>query len=287
VARSVHQPAFDMVRYDLHSHSTCSDGLLAPGEVVRRAAARGVDVLALSDHDELAGLAEAQAAANDAGIALVPAAEISVTWEEHTLHVVALHIDPGSAALVAGLAAIRTGRDGRAQRIAAALEAAGIPDAMAGARRHVTSDKLISRSHFARYLVECGAGRDVREVFKRYLTPGKPGYVAHAWAGLGEAIGWIRGAGGVAVLAHPGRYPLSGLTLRRLITEFRALGGTAIEVLSSSHTTAQAAQFATLARVHGLRASAGSDYHGPGESWLDLGDLPPLPAGLTPVWADW
>jgi predicted metal-dependent phosphoesterase TrpH len=276
-----------MVRYDLHCHSTFSDGLLAPQQVVRRAAARGVDVLALTDHDELAGLPEAQAAALEVGLTLVPAAEISVSWEEHTLHVVALQVDPLDAPLIAGLASIRAGRDGRARRIATALEAAGIPGALEGARKYVTSERLISRSHFARYLAEQGVASDVKEVFKRYLTPGKPGYVAHAWAELPDVLNWIRGAGGQAVLAHPGRYHLTTATMRRLLCEFRAQGGTGIEVLSSSHTAAQAAEFATLARVHGLRASAGSDYHGPGESWLDLGDLPPLPAGVTPIWADW
>lgn len=276
-----------MARYDLHCHSTRSDGLLAPAAVVQRAAERGVDVLALTDHDELAGIPEARAAAAAAGIELVSAAEVSVTWEGHTVHVVALHVDPDNAALREGLAEIRAGRDTRAQRIAAALEQAGIPDTLAGARGFVTSDTLISRAHFARHLVERGIAHDVKDVFKRYLTPGKPGYVPHAWAGLREALGWIRGAGGSPVLAHPGRYEVSGSDLRRLIGEFRDQGGTAIEVLSSSHTADQATQFATLARTFGLRASCGSDYHGPGESWLDLGELAPLPAGVTPVWTDW
>ena len=275
------------MRYDLHCHSTCSDGLLAPGEVVRRAASRGVDVLALTDHDEVAGIAEAQAAAREVGITLVPAVEISVSHDDATLHVVALNIDPDNADLREGLASIRAGRDGRARRIAAALEQAGIPDTLPGAMRYVTHESLISRSHFARHLVERGIARDVKDVFKRFLTPGKPGYVAHAWASLAEALAWIRGAGGMAVLAHPGRYKLTRASMRELLTEFRDQGGTGLEVLSSSHTAAQAAEFGSLARVFGLRASCGSDYHGPGESWLDLGDLPPLPGGLTPVWADW
>ena len=276
------------MRYDLHCHSTRSDGLLAPAEVVRRAASRGVDVLALTDHDEVTGIAEAQAAAREAGIALVPAAEISVSWEEDvTLHVVALNIDPANETLREGLAGIRAGRDGRARRIAAALEKAGIPDTLAGAMRYVTHESLISRSHFARHLVDRGVAREVKDVFKRYLTPGKPGYVPHAWATLPDALAWIRGAGGSAVLAHPGRYKLSRSGMRELVTAFRDMGGVGIEVLSSSHTAAQAAEFGSLARAYGLRASCGSDYHGPGESWLDLGDLPPLPGGLTPVWADW
>jgi predicted metal-dependent phosphoesterase TrpH len=171
--------------------------------------------------------------------------------------------------------------------IAASLEAVGIPGTLEGAMRYVTSEALISRSHFARHLVERGLGKDVKDVFKRYLTPGNPGYVPHAWASMGDALSWIRGAGGQAVLAHPGRYKVGNAALRRLLVEFRDAGGDAIEVLSSSHDAAQAAEFGTLARAFGFRASCGSDYHGPGESWLDLGDLPELPAGLTPVWAAW
>lgn len=276
-----------MRRFDLHCHSTHSDGLLTPSLLVARAAARGVDVLALTDHDELSGLAEAAAAADAAGIGFVCGSELSVTWEDLTVHVVALQIDPAHPALVAGLEAIRSGRTERGRRIGDALAAAGIPGAWEGARRYVTSERLVSRTHFARFLVETGHAKEMKDVFRRYLVPGKPGYVAHEWAPLDQAIGWIHAAGGQAVLAHPGRYQVSDSGLRRLLADFRDAGGDAIEVLSSAHTAAQYAQFATLARVHGLLASCGSDYHGPGESYLDLGDLPPLPAGVTPVWSRW
>jgi predicted metal-dependent phosphoesterase TrpH len=276
-----------MIRYDLHSHSTCSDGLLAPAEVVRRAASRGVDVLALTDHDELQGLTEARAAAAEAGIAFVDGTELSVSWEDHTLHVVGLDIDPDDADLAEGLATIRSGRDARARRIAAALAEAGVPDALEGARRYVTSERLISRTHFARFLVETGRVRDMGEAFKRYLAPGRPGHVAHAWATLPQAVAWIRGAGGCAVLAHPGRYKVTPSAMRRLLGEFRDAGADAIEIVSPSHTSAQCAEFASLARVFGLRASCGSDFHGPGETWMDLGDLPPLPGGVEPVWTAW
>jgi len=276
-----------MLRYDLHCHSTHSDGLLRPADVVRRAAERGVDVLALTDHDELSGLAEAADAAREARIALVAGSELSVSWEDQTVHVVALGIDPSCEELAQGLAAVREGRTLRARRIGEALAAAGIAGAYEGALRYVTSEGLVARTHFARYLVEAGYVDEVKNVFKRYLVRGKPGYVKHDWASLPQAIGWIRAAGGQAVLAHPGRYKLSASAMRSLLREFRDTGGVGIEVLSSSHTHAQFAQFATLARVFGLAGSTGSDYHGPRESYMDLGDLPDLPAGVTPVWASW
>ena len=276
-----------MPRYDLHAHSTYSDGLLAPAALVARAAARGVDVLALTDHDDTGGLAEAAAAADACGLTLVAGAELSVSWEVHTIHVVALAIDPANRVLDDGLAAIRSGRDARAQRIAESLARAGIPGAYEGARRYVTSERLISRSHFARFLVEAGHAREVKDVFRKYLTVGKPGYVAHAWASLPDAVAWIHAAGGLAVLAHPGRYKVTATGMRRMLSDFRAAGGDAIEVLSPSHTAAQCAEYATHARTFGFLASAGTDYHGPGESWLDLGDLPELPAGVVPVWSRW
>jgi len=276
-----------MRRYDLHCHSTRSDGLLPPATLVQRAAARGVDVLALTDHDEVAGLGEAREAAREAGIELVNGSELSVSWEDLTIHIVALRIDPHNAALVAGLAAIREGRGSRAKRIGDALAAAGIAGAYEGALKFVTSEALVARSHFARWLVEAGHARDVKEVFKHYLVPGKPGHVPHPWATLEQAINWIHGAGGQAVVAHPGRYRVSASGMRRLLGEFRDAGGDAIEVLTSAHTAAQYTEYATLCRVFGVRASSGSDFHGPGESWMDLGDLPPLPAGVVPVWQDW
>jgi 3',5'-nucleoside bisphosphate phosphatase len=276
-----------MIRYDLHCHSTRSDGLLTPGDVVRRAAVRGVEVMALTDHDELAGLDEARDAAHAAGIGFVDGCELSVTSHGTTVHVVALGIDPHNAALAGGLDRVRTSRDARARRIGQSLAEAGIADAFEGALAHVTSERLISRTHFARHLINAGHVRDMKDAFKRFLTVGKPGYVPHDWATLAEAVGWIHGAGGQAVIAHPGRYPLTPAELRSLFAEFRDLGGDAIEVVSPSHTTPQYAEFATLARTFGLKASCGTDFHGPGESRLDFGELPSLPAGTDPVWTGW
>ncbi len=276
-----------MPRYDLHSHSIHSDGLLTPAAVVQRAAARGVDFLALTDHDETAGLAEALAATRDTDLTLVPGSELSVSWEAHTIHVIALQIDPANAVLREGLATVRSGREARARRMAESLAAAGIRGAYEGARAFVTNERLISRTHFARFLVASGHVRETKDAFKRFLTPGKPGYVPHAWATLSQAVGWIHAAGGQAVVAHPGRYQVTATGMGRLLGEFCDAGGDGIEVLSSSHTTGQFAEYAAYARKFGLLASCGSDYHGPGESWLDLGDLPDLPAGVTPVWSRW
>jgi len=276
-----------MLRYDLHSHSTRSDGLLSPRELVLRAAHRGVDVLALTDHDELSGLEEARETARESGLRLIDGAELSVSWRELTLHVLALGIDPSCPVLIDGLQAIRAGRASRARRIADALATAGIPDAYVGALRFVTSESLISRTHFARFLVDTGRVSEMKDVFRRYLVEGKPGHVKHEWASLTQAIDWLHAAGGRAVLAHPGRYKVSVSGLRELLAEFRDSGGDGIEVLSPSHSDAQVDEFARHARVFGLLGSSGSDYHGPGESWADLGDMPPLPAGVEPVWKDW
>lgn len=276
-----------MLRYDLHCHSTHSDGLLTPTELVRRAVARGVTVLALTDHDELSGLPEARVEAAAAGIELIAGAELSVSWRSVTLHVLGLHVDPDCPVLCDGLSAIRAGRSARAQRIGDSLAAAGIPGAYEGALAFVTSERLISRTHFARFLVDAGHVRSLKDVFRRYLSPGKPGHVEHTWASLAQAIGWIHSAGGQAVLAHPGRYPLQATALRELLNEFRAAGGDGIEVLSPSHDTADVDRFARQARLFGLAASSGSDFHGPGESSVDLGDMPSLPAGVVPVWQNW
>ena len=276
-----------MTRYDLHSHSTRSDGLLSPAEVVRRAAARGVDVLALTDHDELAGLAEASDAAREAGIAFIAGAELSVTWRDTTLHVVGLGIDPDDDALAGGLEDVRHGRDARARRIGEALAQAGIQNAFEGALGYVTSERLVSRTHFARYLIEAGYARDMKDVFRRYLSKGNPGYVVHAWPSLAQAVEWIHGAGGQAVIAHPGRYKIDRGERRALFEAFRDLGGDAIEVVSPSHDAAQYREFANTARTFGLRGSCGTDFHGEGESHVDFGDLPPLPPGVDPVWQAW
>jgi predicted metal-dependent phosphoesterase TrpH len=272
---------------DLHCHSTASDGLLAPKDVVARAAANGVEILSLTDHDGTSGLADARAEADSRGLRFVGGVEISVTWRGTTVHIVGLRIDPCSDSLRSGLESIRRGRGTRAQKIAEGLDAAGVRDSLAGAQRYAENPELISRAHFARYLVEAGRASDVKSVFQRYLVKDRPGYVSHQWAALDEAVGWIRDSGGVAVVAHPGRYKLAKAELRELFTEFRECGGAGIEVVTGSHTPEQYLEFARVAREFGFLASRGSDYHGKGESHADLGRLPPLPEDLKPVWRDW
>lgn len=273
--------------FDLHCHSTVSDGALAPAEVVARAHANGVNVLALTDHDEVSGVAEAALAAQRLGLDFVPGVEISVTWANQTVHIVGLGVDADDAALRQGLADTRSGRARRAAEMAGQLAEAGIDGALEGALQYVGNPQLISRTHFARYLIEKGVCRDVPEVFRNYLVEGKPGYVPIRWASLEEAVQWIRQAGGRAVIAHPGRYDYTDTAFHALYETFRDLGGEGIEVVTGSHSPDQYGKYADVARRYGFLASCGSDFHAPEESRIDLGGLPPLPAGLRPVWHDW
>lgn len=277
----------DLLRHlnaDLHAHSTFSDGTMQPAALVGRAAQRGVALFALTDHDEVSGVAPARAAARDHGLDFVAGVEISVTFAAQTVHIVGLGIDENDAALLAGLAHTRSGRMRRARQMSDELARAGIPGALEGALRYVGNIDLVSRTHFARHLVETGVCGDTREVFSRYLTEGHPGYVPHQWARLSDAVGWIRGAGGVAVIAHPARYRFSATEQWALFSEFREAGGEAVEVVTSSHDADEVRRFAALAREFGLDGSRGSDFHGPGESHAELGQVPALPDGVTPVW---
>lgn len=269
---------------DLHCHSVVSDGTLTPEELAARAHANGVALWALTDHDEIGGQHRAAAAANALGMDYLTGVEISVTFADTTVHIVGLGFDADDAQLAQGLADTRGGRGGRAQEIAHQLAGAGIPGAYEGALRYAGNPKLISRTHFARFLVETGACHDTAEVFRRYLTEGKPGFVPHRWATLGNAVRWITEAGGMAVIAHPARYKFSANEEYALFTEFKQHGGLGVEVVTGSHTPAEYPVYAAMAREFGLAASRGSDFHSPDESHVDLGALPPLPSGLTPVW---
>ena len=269
---------------DLHCHSVVSDGTLAPEVLAARAAANGVELWALTDHDEIGGQHRAAAAAREHGMRYLTGTEISVTFAHETVHIVGLGFDPDDPQMLRGLQATRGGRGARAQEIAAGLAQVGIQGAYEGALRYAGNPELVSRTHFARFLVETGVCKDTGEVFRRFLTDGKPGYVPHRWASLKDAVQWITDAGGLAVIAHPGRYRFTANEEYALFTEFKAHGGRGVEVVTGSHTTAEYTQYAATAREFGLAASRGSDFHSPDESHTDLGKLPPLPGELTPVW---
>jgi predicted metal-dependent phosphoesterase TrpH len=268
---------------DLHTHSTCSDGVFLPAEVVARVAAAGVTCLALTDHDETAGVPEARKTAIERGIAFVAGVEISVSWGIHALHVIGLQIDPGNADLSAGLARLRAGREERACRIAAALDRAGIHGSLEGARTRAANPRLVGRAHFARFLVAAGHAADFGAAFRRWLGAGAPGHVAHQWATLEEAVRWTGASGGLAVLAHPARYRLRSRQRDELLARFRESGGAGIEVVSGACTGKDAAAWAWHAGRFGLLASAGSDFHGSVEGLDRIGRIQ-LPTGCTPVW---
>lgn len=255
---------------------------MSPTELITRARELGVDVLALTDHDTTAGLAEARQAAGNA-LTLINGIEISVTWNGQTIHILGLGIDPDNTDLQAGLTRLAEFRQWRAEEIGRRLEKKRIPDAFAGASSYA-SGELVSRTHFARFLVEKGYAESVAKVFKHYLVQGKPGYVPGKWAGLEEAVGWIKDAGGLAVVAHPARYRISASRLRSLLGEFREAGGLAMEVVSGSHSQDDCLSMAAHARRQELFASQGSDYHGPENPWIELGRLRTMPEGCRPIW---
>lgn len=269
---------------DLHCHSVVSDGTLTPEELAARAAANGVELWALTDHDEIGGQHRAAEAAHANGMKYLTGTEISVTFAGQTVHVVGLGFDAADPGMKQGLVDTRGGRGQRAMEMSDQLAKVGIKDAYEGALKYVGNPELISRTHFARFLVEAGYCRDTSEVFRKYLTEGKPGYVEHRWASLGDAVRWIASAGGMAVIAHPGRYKFTANEEYALFTEFKAHGGRGVEVVTGSHTAAEYVTYAAMAKEFGLAASRGSDFHSPDESHTDLGKLPPLPGELTPVW---
>jgi 3',5'-nucleoside bisphosphate phosphatase len=273
-------------KIDLHCHSTVSDGLLAPADLVAHAANSGVKVLALTDHDDVGGLAAARLAAAEHGIHFVNGVEISVTWKKRTLHIVGLKFDAENPTLKIALDKVRYSRDIRAKEMSAGLAKAGIGGAYEGAKA-IAKQSILTRSHFAQFLAQAGYAKDVKSVFKKFLVKGKPGFVESNWMDLASAVGLITGAGGQAVIAHPGRYDLGMVNMHLLMHEFRMLGGSAIEVVTGSHQPPQYQQFAKIAHKFSLKASLGSDYHGAGLSYMGMGQVPELPAGCVPVWDDW
>jgi predicted metal-dependent phosphoesterase TrpH len=275
-----------MTCYDLHSHSTVSDGSLSPEHLVARAIDQGVDVLALTDHDGTEGITAAQAAAQGTKLSLVTGVEISVTWGSSTIHILGLKVDHKNASLQKGLEKIRDYRKERAVKIAERLEKSGISGAYEGASQYA-SPVMLGRVHFAKFLVDKGHAKNINDVFKRYLVRNKPGYVSGEWATLAQAVNWINGAGGQAVIAHPARYKMTATKLRRLITEFKELGGVGLEVVSGRQHPEEIKTLAKLANDFNLLASCGSDFHSPDNTWVELGRLPELPSSVNPIWKKW
>ncbi|MBC7648042.1 MAG: PHP domain-containing protein [Vitreoscilla sp.] len=276
--------AASILNADLHCHSVVSDGTLTPEVLAVRANANGVELWALTDHDEIGGQHRAAAAAKAQGMKYLTGTEISVTFAGETVHIVGLGFDPDNGDMVQGLKATRGGRTERAMQMADGLAKVGIKGAFEGALKFVGNPELISRTHFARFLVESGVCSETNEVFRKYLTEGKPGYVPHRWASLKDAVGWITGAKGMAIIAHPARYKFTPNEEYALFTEFKAHGGRGVEVVTGSHTAAEYVKYADTAKEFGLAASRGSDFHSPEESRTDLGTLPFLPGSLIPVW---
>jgi hypothetical protein len=273
-------------RYDLHTHSTASDGSMSPADLVARARQEGVSVLALTDHDTTEGIGEAERAAQRLDVHLIPGVEISVNWAPYVIHVVGLGIDPACLELQQGLSRLREQRQERAVEMGRRLQQSGIEGAYEGARGF-SNGRLISRTHFAQFLVKQGYVADESKVFSKYLVSGKPGYVPGVWAGLEDVVAWISAAGGQAVIAHPARYPFTRTKLRTLLGEFKELGGAAIEVVSGNYTRDDCLTMARHATDFGLMGSVGSDFHGPARFRADIGQIADLPEGVVPIWHDW
>ena len=277
-----------MNHFDFHCHSTASDGALTPEQLVRRAARNGVGYMALTDHDQLAGLQLARSTADSVGIRFIDGVEVSISWRSMSVHIVGLNVDINNQPLIAGLEENASGRAKRALVIAEQLEDIGVKNVLERALIEANGRMdLLARTHFARVMVADKRADSVRGVFQHYLTEGKPGFVQHEWATLTQALQWIHGAGGVAVLAHPGRYPHDMDSEVELVSEFVALGGKAIEVVTGAHGKKQIRHYAQMCTELNLYASAGSDFHGVGESKMDIGRAPALPVGLKPVYELW
>lgn len=283
------------LNFDLHNHTSASDGVLSSEELVALAARNGCDALAITDHDTVSGIAAGALAAARLGLEFIPGVEISVTWSPAgdedaratTIHIVGLGIDAANVTLTDGLASVRGGRIARGREIARLLVEAGQPDIFDDAFAIAENKEMLGRTHFARALVARGVVPDIAAAFKRFLTPGNPGYVPFRWANLADAVRWIHAAGGVAVIAHPARYRLDSVDMDKLFAEFRSLGGEGVEVVTGSHEPNEYAPIARRAKHHGLLASRGADFHAAHETPVEPGTLPTLAEvdrDLQPVW---
>ena len=269
--------------YDLHSHSTASDGALSPTELVQRAHQHGVTSLALTDHDTTAGLPEAQLCAAATGIKLIAGIELSTNWQDKCFHIVGLGIDPTYASLAEATHLLQSTRLERAEKIALKLEKKRIPGALE-AVKNAAGDGMVTRTHFADFLLSQNHVSSQQEAFDRYLAKGKFAYVSTSWAQLELAVNWITGSGGVAVLAHPLRYKLTANWMKRLLTAFKDAGGQGIEVITARNNADEIRLVADYAARFELAGSVGSDFHNAANQWVELGRLAPLPKNIKPVW---
>lgn len=272
-----------MAIYDLHCHSTFSDGVLTPTELVKRAKKQGVDVLALSDHDTVDGLSEAQRQAETSDLTLIPSVEVSVSWQGRVIHIVALNVDAKNKNLLEGLQFNRNLRLLRAKKMATKLEKLGLDNVLERVSQYA-GEAAITRTHFARLLVDSGFAATMNDVFKKYMVSGKPGFVKMQWVDMQTALKWIEEAGGIAVIAHPGRYKMTRSWLNRLIDDFINWGGKGIEVAYSTASKDEIKKFSDYAVRYDLYASCGSDFHDPKMHWLELGMHKTLPLAVKPVW---
>ena len=272
---------------DLHSHSQCSDGSLSPADLVALAVRAGVKALALTDHDSVDGIAEASAAAQGTGLTLIAGVELSAIWGVHNIHVVGLQVDVRNPILKAGLAQQAGARAERGRQMGAKLEALGLKGAYEGALALASSPDGLSRTHMAQWLFDAGHVSTIQQAFDKYLGPRKPAAVPMPWASLADVVAWIKAAGGVAVVAHPGRYDMSRTKMRQLLADFKALGGDGMEVATATEKPDMVAYLGRLSQQLELLASQGSDYHGKPAPWIALGRFPSLPAGCVPIWTAW
>lgn len=272
--------------YDLHTHTTASDGQLSPAALVIKAKTCGIDVLAITDHDTTAGISQAVDEADRQNINLLAGVELSVSWTDKNFHIVGLNIDPDNSALKKSLKTTKDLREQRAKEIGKRLDKHGVSNAYHEARE-LAGIHTITRSHFARVLVKQGFAKDCNEVFKKYLIHNKPGYVKTDWIDMETGIKLINESGGLAILAHPMRYNITASWLRRFLASFREAGGSGIEVVTGNSNADEIRTVASYATRFELTGSAGSDFHGFDNTWFQLGQLAPMPESVTPVWKGW
>lgn len=271
------------IKYDLHCHSLYSDGSLTPANLILRAKEKGVTTLALTDHDTVSGISQAQQAAEEHQLNFIPGIELSCLWHKKTFHILGLNIDPNNAQLLAGTQKLQTIRFERAQKIALKLEKHKVFGAFEAVQAAADTG-MITRPHFAKYLIQQNHVNSMKEAFDRYLAQGKPAFVSTEWVDITDAIQWIKESGGIPVIAHPMRYKLTASWMRRFLNDFKKMGGQGIEIITARSSPEEIRRTLQFAKTFEFYGSVGSDFHTPDNQWVELGRLPPLPADIQPIW---